>query len=129
MTVPEFSPAALALFLRGHVTRAGIEAAFIEPTNLKSGERAERRRICRVARVTEPEFARAWEGNLKAAGIRVRLWAAIGFVPGDFGVMLTSDGSQAVVVEAEGNRSSESIAGAGGLRATPLEGAGEGKAA
>jgi hypothetical protein len=97
MTTIDFSPAMLALFLRGRVTRAGIESAFLEPSNLISGEKAERRRIIRIARVTKEEFERAWDGHLKAAGIRVRLWAAIGFVPADFGVMLTSDGGQAVV--------------------------------
>lgn len=96
MTALDLSPGALALYLRGHLYQAGVHAAYLSPLNEVSGRKAERRRVQKLASITDDEWDAAWAGRLKKAAPRVRLWAAVGIVPGDFGVMLTDDGKQEV---------------------------------
>lgn len=112
MTLPDFSPGALALFLRGHLFRAGVEAAYLSPLNKVSASKAERRRVQKLARVSDAEWDAAWTGRLKKAAPRVRLWAAVGQVPGHFDVMLTDDGRQEFVGAAVRTSADGGVAGA-----------------
>lgn len=94
MTVPDYSPKMLRLFLHARVRFAGAEAAAFEPRNRASGERAEKRRLRKAAKVTNNEFHMAWMGWLLSAADRTRLWAALGVYPADFGVVLENLGKQ-----------------------------------
>jgi hypothetical protein len=97
MAVPDYSPKMLRLFLHARVRHAGSQAAIIDPRNRLSGEKAEKRRIRKVAGVTNVEFDMAWMGRKMLAAGRTRLWAALGQHPGDFGVLLTDDGGQSLI--------------------------------
>jgi hypothetical protein len=99
MTVPDYSPKMLRLFLHARVRFAGAEAALFEPSNRISGERAEKRRLRKAARVTNVEFEMAWMGRLLSPGDRTRLWAALGVFPADFGVVLEELGRQTPAAE------------------------------
>lgn len=88
---PDLSPKALQLFLHAHVLHAGrMEMA----ANRLSGEKAERRRLMKLARVSAAEFALAWDGKAKGGMLRAKLWGAVGIVAGDLGVLLDDKGGQ-----------------------------------
>ena len=88
--VPDFSPTMLKAFLHvrvGHAVRTAMRGGF-------DIERAERTALRQAAGVTKGEFWDAWQGKLETVAPRLKLWAALGIVPGDLGVMLTDDGGQ-----------------------------------
>jgi hypothetical protein len=91
MTVPDLSPKALQLFLHAHVLHAGRMEM---PANQRSAEKAERRRLIKLARVTMEDFDLAWDGKAKGGMLRAKLWGAVGIVAGDLGILLDDKGGQ-----------------------------------
>jgi hypothetical protein len=90
MSIPDYSPAMLASFLR-------IRVAYANLTAFKPGHdtiKAERAMLAHAAGVTPGDFWVAWQGNALGAGLRARLWAALGVYPADFGVVLDDAGGQ-----------------------------------
>lgn len=84
---PEFSPSMLKLFLRArclHQVNSGIAR------DVKAAGRV----IRNAAGVTSAAFDVAWAGRLNKAETRLKLWGALGVVPGDYRVILTDDGGQ-----------------------------------
>lgn len=93
--VPEYSPRMLKAFLRlggdyrwfSYPKRAGREAT-VERYKLD---------IRKTSRVSQSDFDLAWDGRLKAAEPRAKIWSALKIVPADYGVRLLDNGSQEVV--------------------------------
>lgn len=89
-TSPDYSPVMLRSFLRIRVDHESRIALRAGPKAASEAARILRR----AAKVSAEEWNQAWHGRLLAAAPRVRLWAALGVIPSETGVLLTDDGGQ-----------------------------------
>lgn len=93
--VPDYSPRMLRRFLR----LGGDYRWLSAPSN--RGRDATVKRfaidIRKAAGVTVAEFDLAWDGRLKSAPARTKLWAALNVRPNDLGVRLLDDGTQELI--------------------------------
>lgn len=95
MKGPLYSPRMLKSFLR----LGGDYRWFSHPKSAGRAATIERYRkdIRRLARVSEQQFDDAWEGRLKDAEPRVKLWGALGVHCADNGVRLLDSGCQEAI--------------------------------
>lgn len=89
---PDFSPAMLAVFLRARAARAVFDGA--TPKTREATMRRANAALRRLAGVSAEAFHQAWMGWLNDAGLRARIWAALGHYPGDHGIRLTDGGQE-----------------------------------
>lgn len=90
MTVPDFSPAMLRLFIEGRVVRRMGETGEVR-ARAKAAVMRELGRLCGLAAA---RIGIAHAGQMHHGEHRTRLWAALGLFPADHGLMLTDDGGQ-----------------------------------
>jgi len=83
---PEFSPAMLRL----HLTARAMLARIDDRHSAKEFARV----LAKRAGVRLRSVQLAIDGRLKKADPRVRLWAALGHFPADFGIVLDDRGGQ-----------------------------------
>lgn len=90
MTVPDFSPAMLRLFIEGRVVRRMGETGEVRA----SAKACVARDLGRLCGLAASRVLVAHAGYMNDGGHRTRLWAALGLFPADHGLMLTDDGGQ-----------------------------------
>lgn len=92
MTVPEYSPRMLRLFIEGRI----VCAMLIDGLSRKKARQAALRRIGKAAGLPARHVEIAHMGSMFGAKNRTRVWAALGIHPVDHGIMLTDNGGQVV---------------------------------
>lgn len=92
MTVPDYSPAMLAAFLRAQCWKQVGHGAI--PGKAKRAWSKLRPSLRRATGLSAKTLDLAFEGKLGIADCRAKIWGALGQVPADYGVTLLDFGGQ-----------------------------------